>query len=31
MPDLFVFLTVVIFVLASWGLLNLCQRLMEGK
>ena len=31
MPDLFVFLTIIIFILACWGLLDLCRRLMEGK
>ncbi len=31
MPELFVFLTVAAFALVCWGLLNLCQHLMETK
>ena len=30
MPDLIMLLIVVLFFLASWGFVILCQRLMEG-
>ncbi len=31
MPEFFVFITFAVFVLVSWGLLRLCQNLMETK
>lgn len=31
MPEIFVFLTVVLFALACRGVLGLCQRLMEAQ
>jgi hypothetical protein len=31
MPEFFVFLILAAFSLVSWGLLQLCQNLMEAK